>query len=341
MGLFKVVEADPNKPYELTEDNGPWMIMACTFSGEEAEKQARALVQELRTSYKLPAYVHEMQFDFSKGTTGIGLNKYGEPLKMKYQRDNVIHEIAVLVGDYNAVDDPEAKKIVEKLKYAQPTCLKLEKGARTSRSLAAWRMIQQQVLEPGNRKKDKGPMGHAFVITNPLLPKEYFVPKGIDKLVLEMNKPVKHSLLDCPGRYSVQVATYTGRTVLDQKEIQSIQGGEEMPSRLAEAAEKAHNLTESLRAKGYEAYEFHDRYASIVTIGSFNSVGTPRADGKTEINPKIFRIMETFKAKPATLPGQAALVPKTLDGIPFDIQPKPVVAPKKSISNDYEKTVSR
>ena len=39
---------------------------------------------------------------------------------------------------------------------------------------------------------------------------------------------------------------------------------------LEEAAENAHILTESLRQQGYEAYEFHDRDQSIVTVGSFD-----------------------------------------------------------------------
>ena len=103
---------------------------------------------------------------------------------------------------------------------------------------------------------------------------------------------------------------------------------------MAEAAEKAHRLAKALRMKGYEAYEFHDRYASIVTVGSFNSVGTPRSDGRIEINPEIHKIMKTFGAESTTLPGQTTPVTplKTLVGIPFDIQPIPVEVPKRSIS---------
>jgi hypothetical protein len=103
---------------------------------------------------------------------------------------------------------------------------------------------------------------------------------------------------------------------------------------LAEAGDKAHRLAKALRMKGYEAYEFHDRYASIVTVGSFNSVGTPRPDGRTEINPQIHEIMKRFGAEAQTLPGQKTPVTplKTLAGIPFDIQPIPVEVPKRSIS---------
>ena len=71
-----------------------------------------------------------------------------------------------------------------------------------------------------------------------------------------------------------------------------------MKSTLAEAADKAHRLAKALRMKGYEAYEFHDRYASIVTVGSFNSVGTPRPDGRMEINAEIAAVMKTFGTDP-------------------------------------------
>ncbi len=45
---------------------------------------------------------------------------------------------------------------------------------------------------------------------------------------------------------------------------------------------------------GYDAYEFHDRSSSIVTVGSFDSVGTRRRRGKIEINPTVHKIMPRF-----------------------------------------------
>ena len=37
----------------LTQDNGPWLIVAASFSGDGAEKQARALADELRGKYRI------------------------------------------------------------------------------------------------------------------------------------------------------------------------------------------------------------------------------------------------------------------------------------------------
>ena len=337
------VEADPKKSYRLSEEHGPWMIMACSFSGEGATEQARELVLELRSRYKLPAYTYKKKFDFTEGTVGLGVDPYGAPLRMRNKRGDGTVECAVLVGEFPAVDDKKAQTILKRLKYYHPDCLELDKNKATSRSLAALREIQQKLLKPGNKKKSRGAMGHAFVIPNPLLPKDFFVASGVDKFTVRLNKGNKYSLLKCPGKYTVQVAHFTGKVTIDQKEIQEIEKGRKMESRLDKAGENAEKLCEALREKGHEAYLLHERYASIVTIGSFDSVGTPRRDGRTEISPEILAIIERFKATKAPEVPEAvangrnplSLSPKSLAGIPFDLQPIVVHAPKRSISDDY------
>lgn len=331
---FNRVEADPEKSYLLTENNGPWLIMASSFSGDGAEEQARQLVIELRKRYKLPAYMHRMQFDLAHENTGRGINRFGEPIKWRYQRGSELEEIAVLVGDYPSIDDSEAERTLQKLKYSQPECLQIAAGKKTNQSLATLRYIQKTLLPSDNEKKRKGPMGHAFITPNPLL-KDQIVPKGLDPLVVKMNKGIKYSLLDCSGKYTVQVAHFTGKVIVDQGEIRKIQSGQKKlkQSRLDEAAEKAHQLAEALRARGYEAYEFHDIYASIVTVGSFDSVGTPRPDGQIEINPEVHRLMETFKGQPPAAGGPIAA--QLIDGIPLDLQPIPVNVPRASLGAGY------
>ena len=46
--LFKHLSADPTQEYPIADTNGPWMIMAATFSGDGAEQQAKKLIHELR-----------------------------------------------------------------------------------------------------------------------------------------------------------------------------------------------------------------------------------------------------------------------------------------------------
>ena len=346
---LRPVDANPDQTYPVTENNGPWMIMACSFSGDGAEKQAKELVYELRKRYKLPAYIHQAKFDLGEAA-GQGVDKFGNPLVWKYYKQQKrrveVEEVAVLVGDYRSGEDPEAKNVLRKIKYAQPECLEVKEGKTTHQTLTGWRMIQRQVYEAiGSEKKKKGPMGHAFVTTNPLLPPDYFAPRdGIDDAILAMNKDVPYSLLDCPGKYTVRVATFKGHVIIKQDEIKAIESGDrEMESELPKMAKKADDLTRALRYKGWEAYQFHDRYGSIVTVGSFNSVGTPQTG---QFTPDVQRIIEVFGAKNNVNPEslQKALKPAGLDkvtsatpvetciGIAFDIQPTPVQVPKRSLS---------
>ena len=90
------VDADPGRDYGLTESNGPWLILAATFSGEGAEQQARDLVHEFRADHSLPAYLHRMTFDLAAGAPMRGRDRTGRPKRAKYQRGDAVTEFAVL-----------------------------------------------------------------------------------------------------------------------------------------------------------------------------------------------------------------------------------------------------
>ncbi len=359
------VPADPDKVYPLTESNGPWMVMACTFSGDGAEKQAKELVYELRKRYKLPAYSYNAQYDPGAAEgLGTGRGRHGNPTRWVYQKQKQSHpevtEIVVLVGNYGAADDSEAQAALRTIKYAQPKCLEVKDGQPTNQTLIDWRQLQRQVYEKiGSEKKKLGPMRHAFITTNPMLPPEYFNTPGVDEQTLALNKDVPYSLLDCPGRYTVKVATFKGAEVIAPNQIQAIQDGrEKMAGQLAEAAQKADKLATALRMKHWEAYQYHTRYSSIVTVGSFDSPGTPRRDGQIEPSPEIRQIIQVFMAESGdpfasdphndrygmvqklgdTLKSQGLAPqamptrPKYCVGIPFDILPAAIPVPKRPMS---------
>ena len=48
---------EPIEPYLLSKENGPFMVMAKTFRGVDAERMALALAKELRQECHLPAYI--------------------------------------------------------------------------------------------------------------------------------------------------------------------------------------------------------------------------------------------------------------------------------------------
>ncbi len=332
---FRRVEADPEKPYTLTEEHGPWLIMAASFFGDHGERQAHNLALELRSEYKLHAYVYKKGFDYGQRVIGRGIDKWGRPKRMKYIHTSEFIEVGVLVGNFESVDDSKAQKILARIKYAHPQTLSATKTNPTSQRLVGWRYIKN-LLTSGNDGKRKGPMGSAFITRNPILPVEYFVNQGPDKFVLDLNKHVKYSLVNCPGNYSVRVATFRAYSTWDQREIKDIKAGKRMRSKLVASAEKAHKLTVALRQQGIEAYEFHDRSESIVAVGSFESVGQRRRDGKIEINPNVHHIMQTYSPLTQDFPGhRGVLRPRTIAGIAFDIQPLPVRVPKKADKPQY------
>jgi hypothetical protein len=351
---YTKVEADPQKDYELTESHGPWMVMCISFTGGlKAEEQAHDLVLELRQRYHVPAFIYRKHFDMGAPEIGLGFNKYGGQKIMRnnnaYKRD----EIAVLVGNFQSVDSAEIEKALANIKTMQPDTLNAKKTGE--QTFQTWGTIRGMFSETRKAlgKKERGPMGSAFVTRNPLLPEEYFAPKGLDPFVVELNQGIKYSLLKCPGKYTVKVASFRGVESMKPKEFDELAGKAYKPAdeknsrykgmtKIDIAADKAIQLTKALRAKGVEAYEFHDRTESIVCVGSFDSVGDPREDGKIEINPGIHRLMETYGPEKKFVPGRAEayLQPRFLDGVPFDPQPLPVVVPKQSIASDYARRAS-
>ena len=136
---FRRVEADPKKSYRLTEEQGPWLIVAASFFGDQGEIQAHKLALELRSEYKLHAYVYKKEFDYGRRLPGRGIDKWGRPKRMKHLHTSQFQEVAVLVGDFRAGDDPDAQRTLKKLKYTRPECLELEEVGTTHQSLAGWR----------------------------------------------------------------------------------------------------------------------------------------------------------------------------------------------------------
>ncbi len=336
---FRQQDSKENR-YELSDKEGPWLVFATSFAGEGALDEAKELVDELRTRYKLPTYLHSRKYDFSQPVEGIGINPDRSPKMMRYDKAGVFEEIAVLVGNFNSIDDPDLQKTMKRLKYARPNCL-IQNAERTTRRFAGLKELQRRIARDDDKKR-RGPMGGAFATPNPLIPREFFAPKGADTFVIKMNKDVEFSLLDCPGKYSVRVATFQGNVIIDQQRVAEIEQGAEMTSRLEEAADKANKLTQALRKQGVEAYEFHDRHESYVTVGSFDWVGQERPDKKQEINPEVLAVMQRFGPTRQLLPGSsgqqvAGIQPKVIQGIALDVQPWAVEVPRRSIATDYSR----
>ena len=340
----KKVEWRPDADYSLTRNHGPWMIMCASFLGEQGEIQAQELVKELRSEFNLPAYIYRQRFDYSGPIEGKGWQltpdkSWVEPQKMKHLHVDRFVEVAVLVGDYDKVDDGKAQKTLKKIKYINPQSLQITRENPTTQRMSVMRKFYQ-FINPDDEVSEKGPMGAAFVTLNPMLPDDYF-NNGVDDFVVELNRGLDHSLLECRGRYTVQVASFKGESTFDLGEIQERTNefnlaklaGRGIKSKLAQAEVDAAHLANALRARGYEAYQYHTRTESIVTVGSFDWKTQELPNGFEQNNPEIEKVKEAFKARPQNVIDksgqliQGAMQPRSLDGIMFDIIPKVIDVP--------------
>jgi hypothetical protein len=308
------------------------------------EIQAQALVQELRAKHRLQAFIFRQEFDFTQTEIGLGMNKFGGPKKMKPWSGERFDEIAVMVGNFDSVNDPDLEATLKTIKGLKPVCMTKQTAPNQQKATVTTHLskrvsdfYRRTFLAPDDVRLTRGPLGRAFVTRNPLLPGEYFVAKGLDPFVVEMNKSLPYSLLRNPKKFTVKVATFRGVDSMKKEEFEEKIKKNGNQSKIDVAAENATKLCASLRKKGIEAYEFHDISESIVTIGSFDSVGEERADGKTEINPAVYQIMEQYKAEQKPIPGLSGLgiMPKQLAGVNFDAQPMPVEVPRQSMAANY------
>ena len=182
---------------KLMPEHGPWLILAATLSGEDAEQQATELANEIRRDLRLTSYILEKSFDNSGvlGSTTQLVNELdGSTTQYRawtqYANGNSEKVFAVLVGEFSSTEDPRIKPTLEKIRRADPKSLKQpgaagEAAEKPSEDSSNW-LVQQYrsvIWSRTNRKtnQQKGPMGAAFVTRNPLLPEEFFQAPKMEK----------------------------------------------------------------------------------------------------------------------------------------------------------------
>jgi hypothetical protein len=355
LSMFKRKPVSSNG-FQLSADQGPWMILAASLSGDDAQTKADALARELQQNLKVECYVLDKTFDLSsmlktdRHQTVDIVSGNVESRRVRMANQNSERVCAVLVGNFASLEDPTIKELLQTIRTAQPEALAGKDAADTKDPSKAessnWlvasarRVIWARTDRESN--KSKGPMGAAFVTRNPLLPDDFFQAPKVDDFVVELNKSVEHSLLKCPKRFTVRVASFQGTAVTDFGTGGAASTPKKLSDNLDIAADQANKLTLALRAKGVEAYQFHDQYASYVTIGSFDELGTQMPSGELQFSSAIRQILDEYcgyTSVDAKLRSSQALTKiqtvKSLDKIPFDIEGKPMAVPRAGTSKLY------
>jgi hypothetical protein len=256
--------SEPIEPYLLTKLDGPFMVLAKTFRGPDAERMALALVKELRNDYRLPAFILRKK-DFPggsmiRGTPPTTPSEVVAPNIKLPEKIRTLDEASVLVGNEKTLADSE--KLWRDVKKIKPKCLS------GMSSPYPWR----------------SGLSSAIRTTNPYVPAQLLFPRPKDKLIVLMNTGLR-SISNCPGNYSLQVADFSGRSTyqLNTQELPFHLLADLKNSPLRKAHDDAEKMAEKLakapeiQRMGQPIYVYHDRTTSKVFIGSFNSPQDPGA----------------------------------------------------------------
>jgi hypothetical protein len=256
--------SEPIEPYLLTKSDGPFMVLAKTFRGVDAERMALALCKELRNDFGLPAYILRKK-DFPGGSMIRGTpptvpsEVVAPDIKMP-EKIRTLDEASVLVGNEKTLAGSE--KLWREVKKLKPKCLS------GMSSPYPWR----------------SGLSSALRTTNPYVPAQLLFPRPKDKLIVLMNTGLR-SIANCPGRFSLQVADFSGRSTyqFNAQELPFHLLSDLKNSPLRKAHDDAEKMAEKLAKApeiqqiGQPVYVYHDRTTSKVFIGSFNSPQDPAA----------------------------------------------------------------
>ena len=214
--------------------------------------------------------------------------------------------VTVLAGNFPDADGPKAQAGLRAIKKPENCPPLLRPDKKRSRG---WTGLTESggmfKLLPGYGD-NKTPLSRAFLTTNPLLPADRVrdLTRKRDPLLVRLNAGREHGLAGCPGKYTLAVAQFRGNSVVQVAGVQSRRGkGADDLSLddIDEAGKRAWELCQVLRNRDkVEAYVWHDRHRSVVTVGSFAS-----AD-----DPALLRLARRYAAH--VPPGQSAPTPRMI-----------------------------
>jgi hypothetical protein len=277
------VEADPNKDYPITPQDGAWVVVVANYKGPDATNLARQLVHEVRSKHNCAAFVWNLgdkERAQMKAEEERWKQQYpGAPFKHWRIED----QCGVMIGGFDDMESARAFMTSAVRKWDTPT-LKLPGNKN------AYDMEVRYDEGPNGKLQLKqvpiNPFQKSFVSRNPSLGQTVKKP---DPFLKKLNEEEEYNLLKCPEPWTLAVQEYTGATMYVEAKPppeRSVIGkawdalwGNPDDKRLAEqlnaAAATAHEAAKVLRKFGFDAYVLHTRNSSIVTVGGFKSADDP------------------------------------------------------------------
>ena len=323
------IEAVKGKKYKLTKRHGPWMIMVAGLSdipesrrskGLSAQGAADEMVYELRKR-GIPAYTFSQESVIQRFNT---LDRLGREERRSYAAQRAM--ISVIAGNYPDSEDEVAQKTLQFIKHFKPEVI-TENG-----------VYKQTPGQPG-------PLSGAFLTINPLLSPQEVAKRKQDPLIAKLNSGVEYSLLNNKGKFSLVVASFYGNSVTETatSRFANASESETVSNSLDKAAQNAWLLTKALReakkhgfpagnATDIDAYVLHEKYRSIVTVGSFDSPQDPRIEAYAKLfgskmRPHPETGVEAMTSEYFIIPGASAGAPPLASWV-FDPRPTLMQVPR-------------
>ena len=293
LGNAAKIDVKRGRRYRMTKQHGPWMIMVATFhkppidrrgKGLSPQEAADELVYELRKK-RIPAYAFTREGKY---------NEVGTRDRVGRQRRSFSAYrggVTVLAGNYSSPNHKLAQDTLAYIKKLKPKFLSnISAKDSTFRKTKSGGLFR---VTPGR----PGPLSGAHLTPNPLLSEQELKNTRKDPLILKLNSGSDFSLLKNPGKHTLIVATFSGKsmTALDSRSFKKKLDDFKVGTSLDNAANQAWQLATLLRKEWkIEAWVYHDRHKSVVTVGAFNSENDPR------IRSTAFRYKAKNKQHPQT-----------------------------------------
>lgn len=283
--------------YVLAPNHGPWMIMVTSFSlppgvdsadeipgGMTPDEAANELVFELRT-HGVPAYTYTLGEKVESINT---VDRLADPVVRTVTAQQ--QSVCVLAGNYASIDPSieTSKTAIQTLKWMKNYRPKVFADKRPKAYISF-------DMGPNPAVGESVPLRGAFFTVNPLAAKGSASQGNSERanLMKQLNTGDQLSLFNNKGKYTLVVASFHGRKVLENDSIRKVSlFNEDFGEKLNQAARDAWELATYMRQINYEAevHLWHDESCSVVTVGAFESLE----------DPAIPKLIEKYKAKVKT-----------------------------------------
>jgi hypothetical protein len=310
IGRFDAQQPDAEpEPYAITPQAGNWLICVASYTQRmpgdiepemlanmpagvpDAGRLAHDFAQEIRTKYKTPAYVYNRGAEeHAKQLAELQKLRQLTGEGGRFRTIRIREQFAVLVGGYK--DSQTARKELDRIKRDW-------KCPDKQFCTAGIQIVPDKKWDGHMEKLDKtdtsekgcivqtvlySPFNSAFVVPNPLVPKDQTADNTPEKFMEKINEGEEFNLLkQCKHPWTLTVAVFQSPPTLQGHSGSSSfldkLTGREPGHSLAASAMNAHNLAEVLRKIGFnEAYVLHTRYNSVVTLGGYDTENDRRMD---------------------------------------------------------------